>query len=290
MMLTKVLRMIGIVVVVLLFAAPPASAGEHDIEYQFLPDMNTPQSQGWDVDATGGGTGTIGPEALIITDVNTTAPGIIYFATHSTSTSTQPWAFECRAVVKITDYNDASERALFFLEYVTGRNTYGRNIRAGIARTADGRIKAGFVGEDGEWVTSGLGAPFYTSPTYTTPQPETGFVELVMKKEVYATTGTVYLYLNGVIGGVIVSNVSDEFQYIGSTATQQFRFGTIGLPATGTVEVLGASCANYDNYCIAPAIITPCVSPPPGDVNGDCQVDMLDLDIMVSEWTNSNNF
>ena len=288
MMLTKVLRMIGIVVVVLLFAAPPASADV--LEYQFIPDMNTPQSQGWNVDASGGGTGTIGPGALIITDVNTSSGGIVYFATHSPLFGAQPHRFECRTVVKITDYNDASERALFHLEYMTGRVTYGRNIRSGIARTADGRIKAGFVGEDGEWVTSGLGAPFYTSPTYTTPQPETGFVELVMKKEVYETIGTVYLYLNGVIGGVIVSNVSDEFQYIGSTATQQFRFGTIGLPATGTVEVLGASCANYDNYCIAPAIITPCVSPPPGDVNGDCQVDMLDLDIMVSEWTNSNNF
>ena len=271
-MLVKVLRMIGIVVVVLLFAAPPASADV--LEYQFIPDMNTPQSQGWNVDASGGGTGTIGPEALIITDVNTSSGGVVYFATHSTLTA-QPYRFECRAVVKITNYNDASERALFFLEYLTGRATYGRNIRSGIARTADGRIKAGFVGENDEWIGT----------TYTTPQPQTGFVELVMEKAVYETIGTVYLYLNGVDTGLSVSNIDDAFQYIGSTAFQQFRFGTTGLPATGTVEVLGASCGNIWEDDLAPPITMPCVSFPLSDANGDCKVDMLDFVIMASEWS-----
>ena len=221
------------------------------IEYQFYPDKTNPAAQGFGIDSSAGGVETIGTDALNITDSSTTNGGITYTAP---DISQQAYAFSMRALVKITDYTDSLERALFHLENVTGRNPEGRIIRSGMAKTFDGKVKVGFVGADGEWIGS----------TYTTPGVESGFVELYMLKDHYATEGSVSLFLDGVDTGLTVSNTDAAFQYIGSTATQNFRFGTTqglsGGSPTGAVDIMGATAGvGYDgpDALIAPAIIVP---------------------------------
>ena len=280
MMLQNILRVVGIAMAVLLLTTLSASAAT--VEYQFHPVMGTPILQGWGGGTNFGGAWSINgpdPVALTIIEATTTPSGeVLYYIDHGGLGNAQYYTFECRAVAKITDYTDASERALFTLEYATGRATYGAVITAGMAKTADGKVKVGFMGEDGEWIGS----------TYTTPEVESDFVELVMRKTADANSGPVYLYLDGVDTGVSVLCDDPAFQYIGTTTIQNFRFGitygTSGGVPTGTVDVIGASCGNKGDS--APLICT--AGYLQSDVNWDCKVNMLDFAILASGWLDCN--
>ena len=156
MMVQNILRVIGIVVVTLLLTTLSVSAAT--VEYQFNPVMGPPiLQQNWLGGPTYAGlVSVVGPDpvALTLLDASPTYGGVLYYIDHGGLGNAQYYTFECRAVAKITDYTDASERALFTLEYATGRATYGAIITAGMAKTADGKVKVGFMGEDAFFLDS----------------------------------------------------------------------------------------------------------------------------------------
>ncbi len=108
-------------------------------------------------------------------------------------------------------------------------------------------------------------------------------------------SGAAAIYIDGVSTGVVTSGKPSEFsewQYPMIIGARQNR-ATVEWFYVGEMDDFRIYNYPLDGYEVAELYTslaggTICVERPPADLNGDCKVDQLDLDILMEEWLNCN--